>query len=379
MSARDATGAPRRRSRRRALSTSPPGSPPGTLTIGAHAAPPTITVLRYSERDLDEAAITAPADLAIWLRGEGVVWISVTGLGDSRILQEVGSLIGMHPLALEDAVDPRHRPKVEDYQDYLFIVARAIAEGVDADQVSLFVREKLLVSFAEGATGAFASVRTRLRDGKGKIRARGADYLAYALIDALVDACFPVLEDFGEALERLEDHCIERPIPTTVRQIHDIRREFMLLRHVVWPSREMVNHLMREGTPVITDETRTYLRDVYDHVVQQLEILESYRESASNLMEVYLTTISNRMNEIMKVLTVIATIFIPLTFIAGLYGMNFNTKVSPWNMPELEWYWGYPACLLLMAAVAGGLMIYFWRRGWIGVPRERPHRDEDRS
>jgi magnesium transporter len=371
MSERDPMRAPRPRPRRRKLTASPPGASPGTLIVGAQARPPAITVMRYGERDFAETAVTGPEDLAEWLRGEGVVWISVTGLGDTRILQEVADLIGMHPLALEDAVNPRHRPKVEDYADYLFIVARAVAEGPDADQVSLFVRAKLLVSFEEGANQPFAAVRKRLRDGKGKIRARGADYLAYALIDALVDACFPLLEEYGEVLERLEDHCIERPIPTTVRSIHDIRREFMLLRQVVWPSREMVNHLLREGTPVITVETRTYLRDVYDHVVQQLEILESYRESASNLMEVYLTTISNRMNEIMKVLTVIATIFIPLTFIVGLYGMNFDTHASPWNMPELRWYWGYPACLSLMAVVGGGLLFYFWRRGWIGGRSDR--------
>jgi magnesium transporter len=212
---------------------------------------------------------------------------------------------------------------------------------------------------------SFDPVRERLRKGKGRARAAGPDHLAYALIDAAIDAYFPTIEAYGERLEELEDEVIVRPTKTTILRIHEIKRELLNIRRAIWPLREAINTFFREPSPLITDETRLYLRDCYDHTIQVIDLCETYRELGSGLMETYLSSISNRTNEVMKVLTIIATIFIPLTFVAGLYGMNFKTEKSPYNMPELDWYWGYPFCLALMATVAIGMLVFFWRRGWL--------------
>jgi magnesium transporter len=206
---------------------------------------------------------------------------------------------------------------------------------------------------------------------KGKIRQVGSDYLAYALIDATIDGYFPVLEALGEQIEQLEDDVIAQPEPQQVDRLHRIKRDLLTLRRAVWPTRDMVNDLIRDESPHISPTTRVFLRDCYDHTIQLMDVVETYREIASSQLDVYLSSLSARMNEIMKVLTIIATIFIPLSFIAGVYGMNFDPDTSPWNMPELRWYWGYPFSLLLMAAVGFGLLYWFWRRGWIGRRRRK--------
>jgi magnesium transporter len=204
------------------------------------------------------------------------------------------------------------------------------------------------------------------------IRSEGADYLAYALLDAVIDAYFPVLEDYGEYIESLEDEVIFNPSKGTVQKIYRARRELMNLRRSIWPQRNALSQLVRDSNTLIRPEVRVYLQDCYDHVVQVLDIVETYRELTANLMDVYLSSVSNRMNEVMKTLTVISSIFIPLTFIVGVYGMNFNPAVSPWNMPELDWYWGYPLCWMLMIAIALSLSYYFWQKGWFSSTAIKP-------
>jgi magnesium transporter len=234
-----------------------------------------------------------------------------------------------------------------------------------SEQVSFILgRHYLLTVQEEPEHDSFSFVRERIRSNKGLIRKQGADYLAYALLDSIIDGFFPVLEAYGERLEDLENEVVEKPTRKTLEKIHTLKRELLTLRRSIWPQRDAINLLIRDSNNLISAEVRVYLRDCYDHAVQVIDMVETYRELASSLMDVYLSSVSNRMNEIMKTLTVISAIFIPLTFVAGIYGMNFNTEMSPWNMPELNWYWGYPACLALMVAIAGVLVFFFWRRGW---------------
>ncbi len=278
-----------------------------------------------------------------------------------RCLDSTGS-------ALEDVVNVHQRPKVEEYEDHSFIVTRMIQsdQAPTTEQVSMFLGERFLLTFQEQPGDCFNLVRDRLRKHRGQIRERKADYLVYALLDAVIDGYFPVFEDFGERLETLENLVMGQPSRDLVAQIHGMKRNLLALRRAIWPQREMVNALMRESLTHISDETRPYLRDCYDHTIQLMDVVETYREIASGLADVYLSSTSARMNEVMKVLTIIATIFMPLGFIASLYGMNFDAKASPWNMPELEWYWGYPFALVLMSVVALGFLAYFRRKGWIG-------------
>ena len=234
------------------------------------------------------------------------------------------------------------------------------------EQLSIFVGPHFVLTFQEGTPGdPFGGVRQRLKDNAGRIRKSGSDYLAYALIDAVVDSFYPVLETYAEKLDVLEDSVLDSPTRQTMDQLHQVKADLLLIRRAIWPQREAVAHLMRETTPQITDATRVYLRDCYDHVVQIVELLETYRELTADLRDLYMSSISNRINETMRVLTIMSTLFIPLTFIAGIYGMNFDTSSSPWNMPELKWYYGYPLCLLLMAVTGVGMMVYFYRQGWI--------------
>jgi magnesium transporter len=242
---------------------------------------------------------------------------------------------------------------------------------VSSEQVALFLGDGVLVSIQEKPGDCFAPVRERLRLSNGRIRGRGPDYMLYALVDAIIDHYFPVLEALADRLEILEEEVLARPRRELVGQIHLARRELLMLRRAVWPLREAVGRLLQEQTPRIEDDTRLFLRDCYDHVVQLLDMTETMREICSSLLETYMSSVSLRMNETMQVLTVIATIFIPLTFISGLYGMNFDHEISPWNMPELHWRWGYPAVLLLMGLVAVGLLIYFRRIGWLGERASR--------
>jgi magnesium transporter len=373
----DSPPPPRRSSRRlRQPTGSAPGSPPGTLVPDPGARASRVHAFAYTADAAIERAIAQVDELAVMRQPGTTLWVNVDGVGDAAALTRLGELFGLHRLMLEDVMHQRQRPKTEQYGDQLFVVTRMVRlpDGGDlvSEQVCLVLGGDFVITFQEGSPGdCLDPVRQRLRGGNGRMRAHGPDYLAYAILDAVTDGYFPVLEHFGEQLEVLEDATLGRSGPELVQRIHDVRRDLLFLRRQVWPMREMMNGLYRSETPLIADATRVYLRDCYDHAVQLMDILENYRELASGLMEVYLSSIGLRTNEIVRVLTVISTTFMPLTFIAGVYGMNFDTRASPWNMPELGWWLGYPLALLLMAATAGVMLLYFYRVGWIGRQRRR--------
>jgi magnesium transporter len=324
-------------------------------------------MIAYGPDGIEERELHAKEEIE-GLRGtRPVLWINVTGLGDAALIARLGEVFGLHSLSLEDVINAHQRPKAEDYTDHMFIAARMIhmQGGIETEQIAMFVGHDFLITFQERPGDCFDAIRNRLRQGKGRLRHAGPDYLCYSLIDAITDDYFPALEHYGEALEALEDQVVTEPEPVHIQRLHEHKRELLLLRRAIWPHREMVNSLIRDAHPVFTDTTRLYLRDCYDHAIQLMDILETYREVASGLVDVYISSVSAKLNEIMKMLTIIATIFIPLSFIASLYGMNFDPEVSPWNMPELNFYFGYPLALLMMAAVAGILLWYFWRKGWL--------------
>ncbi|MDX2241698.1 MAG: magnesium/cobalt transporter CorA [Leptolyngbyaceae cyanobacterium bins.302] len=347
-----------------------PGELPGTLDIDPDAPQPVIVLIDYAEERAIRQELDTPEDCIPYLDTESVSWVDVKGLGSEDVLQRLGSVFNLHPLVLEDIVNVPQRPKVEEHGNQLLIIARMVTLHEDdrtfeSEQVSLILgRHYLLTVQEEPRYDCFGPIRERIRTGKGAIRRSGSDYLAYALIDSIIDGFFPVLEAYGEQLEDLEDEVVSNPTRSTLQKVHDIRRELLTLRRAIWPQRDSINALIRDGNELLSKEVLVYLRDCYDHTIQVLDMVETYREVASSLMDVYLSSVSNRMNEIMKFLTVISAIFIPLTFIAGVYGMNFNTEKSPFNMPELNWYFGYPLCIAFMAAIAGGLVFIFWRRGW---------------
>jgi magnesium transporter len=355
----------------------PPGSSPGTLVVDPDAPKPVIRVMAYGPGEIVERQIRDIEEVRAILGRLPVTWVNIDGLGDLNTIRRVGEIFGLHRLALEDVNTSQQRPKVEEYDEHTFIVIRMPEAPdpearFDSEQVSIFLGTNYVLTFQERVgRDCFDPVRERLRTGRGRLRQSGGDYLAYTLIDAVIDAYFPVLERIGEEVETLEDELAEDPDASLVARVHEVKRDLLTLRRVVWPMRETVNALIRDPTPHITTTTQIYLRDCYDHAITLLDIVEVYRDIASGLHDLYLSSMSTRLNEIMKVLTIIATIFIPLGFIASLYGMNFATDASPLNMPELHWYYGYPFALALMAAVAGGLLFYFWRSGWIGGRRRR--------
>ncbi|MBD2663454.1 magnesium/cobalt transporter CorA [Richelia sinica] len=348
-----------------------PGTPPGTIIIDENAEQPNIVLIDYNRANLVNKKLQQPEDCFQYLDTESVSWVDVQGLGNRDIIQRLGQVFDLHPLVLEDVVNMAERPKVEDYEDQLVIIARMVVPNINnhsfhSEQVSFVLGKYYLLTIQEEPEyDCFQSVRNRIEKGKGIIRRQSADYLAYSLLDAIIDGFFPVLELYGERLEELEEEVIFNPNQHTLQQIYQIRRELLQLRRAIWPQRDAINTLIRDGSELISEEVRIYLRDCYDHTVQVMDMVETYRELASGLMDVYLSAVGNKMNEIMKLLTVVSAIFIPLTFIAGIYGMNFNTEKSPFNMPELNWYWGYPFCLGLMALIAVVLLFIFWRRGWL--------------
>ncbi len=344
----------------------PPGASPGTIVADPSAPKPRIRAMAYGPAGAVEREC-ATADEAAAERGRHpMLWVNIDGLGDAAVVARIGELFGLHKLALEDVVNVHQRAKVEPYGDHVFIVVREAAfnDHLEMDQISLFVGRDFVVTFQERPGDAFEPVRERIRKVKGRICHESGDYLAYALIDAVIDAYYPVLEKYGEMLEDLEDETIEHATRRTVERIHAIKREFLVLRRAIWPAREAIGAVIREDLPNISPGTKVYFRDCYDHLVQLIDVLEMYRETGSDLMEVYLSSVSNRMNEVMKVLTIISTIFMPLSFVAGVYGMNFDTA-HPWNMPELGWRYGYFFALGVMAAVVAGMLVYFRRKGWI--------------
>ena len=351
------------------IKTKKVGLPPGTLIhVGEERTEPVrITILDYDQDQLQEFCLTSIDQCLDFKAKPSTTWIDVVGVHRPEVIEKIGDCFNIHPLALEDIVHTEQRPKMEDYDDYVFIVLRMLAsieiakgeEEIRSEQVSLIVGRGFVISFQETEGDVFDSVRDRIRKSKGKIRRKGADYLAYSLIDAVVDNYFLILEDVGEDLEVLEDELISSPTPGTSQHIHEMKRDMIFFRKSVWPLRDVISRLARGESEIFEESTEIYLRDVYDHTVQAIEAIETFREVLSGMLEIYLSSISNRMNEVMKVLTIIATIFIPLTFVAGIYGMNFD------YMPELRWRWGYPAVLLFMLISGVIMLLYFRRRRWI--------------
>ena len=347
-----------------------PGTAPGTLRpVEARSAGPVrITVIDYGPDRLEEKVVERFEELLPYRDAPTTTWINIEGLHDISLLESLGQHFGIHALTLEDVLNCGQRPKIEDYGTYHFLVLKSLSmrEGnLELEQISFILGKNYVLTIQEVPGDSFEAVRQRIRRGKGLIRKAGADYLLYALVDALIDEFFPVLESFGEQVEKLEDEVILRPSPEILQQVHSVKRDLLVLRRTAWPERDAISAFSREESHLISPETTVFVRDCYDHIIQVIDMIETYRDLASGLQEAYLSSLSNRMNEIMKVLTIISTIFIPLTFIAGIYGMNFDTKVSPLNMPELEWYWGYPFSLTVMAAIAVALIFFFRRKGWL--------------
>ncbi|RMF86457.1 MAG: magnesium and cobalt transport protein CorA [Nitrospinota bacterium] len=342
------------------------GLPPGTLVyVGEERLPDvTITLFAYDEHRLQEQEVKTVEECLPFREKPGVTWINVDGIQQVEVLEKLGAYFGLHPLVLEDIVNTEQRPKVEDFGEYLYLVLKMVQYQAERheiviEQVSLVLGKDFVLSFQEQAGDVFQPVRERLRSGKGRIRKMGADYLAYALVDAIVDHYFLLLENLGEQMEDLEEELITHPMPETLHTIHKLKREMLFLRRSIWPLREVISGLSRGESPLIQKTTGVFLRDVYDHTVQVIDTIETFRDMLSGMLDIYLSSVSNRLNEVMKVLTIIATIFIPLTFIAGIYGMNFK------YMPELEWHWGYPVVLLLMLGIACVMLIYFRKKQWL--------------
>ncbi len=343
-----------------------PGEAPGLLKLDKDAPnePPVITLIEYGPDCLEERKDASCEELLPHLNNELVTWINIDGLGDLSVLRTLGERFNLHPLALEDVLDTAQRPKVEQYDDYLFIVAHQLyldAEGeIGAEQVSMFLGKSFLITLQEeGEFDVFEPVRLRIRSGKGRIRHAGSDYLAYALLDSIIDHYYPVLESIGAEIDAIEDELIDHPLARPVGSLHEHKRTLTQIRRMVWPLRDVTNLLLHDEPGLIRPETKIFLRDCYDHSVQLMDLVESYRDVLSGLTEVHISSIGLRTNEIMRVLTVISSIFIPLTFIAGVYGMNFV------HMPELARPWGYGVCLLVMLTVAIGQILYFKKRNWL--------------
>ena len=323
-----------------------------------------IHVIDYNETVFDEQELSLVEACIPYKNKPTVTWINVDGVHSVPLLEKLGDCFGLHRLVVEDIMNTDQRPKIEDYGDYLYIVLKMLSSGkggeIVTEQISLILGANFVLSLQEGVEGdVFPLIRDRLRSGKGRVRKMGADYLAYSLLDAVVDNYFVILEKFGDKIESIETELIENPTQQTVQRIYQLKREMIFLHNVVWPLREVVSSINKQESSLIQDSTAPYLRDVYDHVVHIIDSVDIYREMLSSMLDMYLSSVSNRLNEVMKVLTVISLIFMPLTFIAGVYGMNFK------YMPELEWRYGYFMALLVMLGISGLMLFYFKRKKWL--------------
>ncbi|MDP2380878.1 MAG: magnesium/cobalt transporter CorA [Pseudohongiella sp.] len=341
------------------------GAAPGTLVhIGDISNPVTdIHYIRYDQSAVHEQEIVDVSECAHDQLAHQTGWINIDGLHNPDIIRSIGERFSIHPLVQEDILNTDHRPKIEVHDDYLYIVIKVLSfnestQSLHNEQVSLIVGDNYLLSFGEQPGTVFDGVRSRIRTGR-KIRELGPDYLAYALIDAVVDNYFLLLEKFGDAIEDLEEELIRHPDAGTLNRIHHYKREMLLLRKAIWPMREVLSSLSRDESVILSRDIRLYLRDVYDHSIHIIDNMETLRELLAGMLDLYVSSSSQRLNETMKTLTLFASIFMPLTFIAGVYGMNFEF------MPELQWRWGYPLIMLLMAGMGTGLLYYFKRRKWL--------------
>ncbi len=349
-----------------------PGSSPGQIIVSPEAAKPILSVLSYNATTFEERHVISVDDLKE-LPTDRIHWINIDGLGDADVIRKIGEIFSFHPLALEDVTNVQvQRPKIEEYDESLFLIARmpVFRNGkcisVETEQLSLFLSDNAVITFQETPGGdPFDGIRERLRKAKGKIRTRGGDYLAYTILDAIIDSFFPVIDEKSEEIEAAELEILERPNGTVLQKVHALKQDLIQVRRALWPLREVLNSLIRDSSERVKDETKLFLRDCYDHVAMAIDLIETYRELCSDLTDMYLSNMSNKMNEVMKLLTMITTIFVPLTFIVGVYGMNFDPGSSPYNMPELRSVYGYPAVLLVMLVLTLSFIGFFKRKGWM--------------
>ena len=345
-----------------------PGSAPGTLVVAeGKAETARIRVMHYTAETLEERQLGSVEAVLPFFDRPGTLWVDIVGLRDVPTLEKLGERLGLHSLALEDVVNAGQRPKVDDYESHVFVVLKQLRHRggrLESEQVSMFFGSGFVVTVQASPLDDWEPVRGRIRGGRKRIRGAGGDYLAYALVDAVIDSFFPLLEEYGDRIEDLQKDLLNEPAEDALEKIHEINRELILVRRSAWPHRDVANALERSESALIRKGTRVFLRDCYDHTMQILDIVESYRDLARGLMDLYLSSVSNRMNEVMKVLTIMASIFIPLTFLAGIYGMNFDPEAGPWNMPELRWAWGYPAFWGVIVLMGVGMVAYFKRKNW---------------
>lgn len=340
------------------------GAPPGTIVYYGEDRTDKvrISLIEYNEKEFIEKDFYNLSDCLNHVNSDMVKWINVDGIHDVTLIEKIGKHFNIHPLTLEDIVNTNQRAKFEDYDNYVVSIMKMIYYDTElrSEQLSVVLMEGMVISFQEVDGGdAFDLIRNRIRQGKGRIRKMGADYLAYALIDAVVDCYFTILEKIGDKIEVLEEELISDPTKETMQQLHHMKREMIFVRKAVWPMRELINNLERSETELIKPSTDIYLRDVHDHTIRVIDTVETYRDLLSGMMDIYLSSVSNKMNEVMKVLTIITTIFVPVTFIAGVYGMNFD------YMPELHSKWGYPATWAVMIILILSLLIYFRKKKWL--------------
>ena len=350
-----------------------PGTKPGTMNVAPDALATTIDMIAYDKDRIVEKSHVSTKQLDEFMQQWPVVWVNVIGLGSADVLKNIATTFKIHPLAMEDVVNVHQRAKSDQYEHNVYCVVRMPEANKDqlTEQLSLILGKNYVVTFQEGPGDCFDLVRNRLRHEQSVMRQETqADYLAYRLIDAVVDAYFPILEAMGDRLDDLDDRTSAGEGQGPFAELHVVKRELLLLRRAIWPLRDAIRELQVEDTPFIGNQMRLYLRDCHDHSIQLIDLVEAYRDICSDIRDFHLSSVSLRMNEIMKTLTIIATIFMPLSFIAGLYGMNFDTEISPWNMPELHWRYGYPFALTIMAVVAVVMLRYFKRHGWIFRGRE---------
>jgi magnesium transporter len=342
------------------------GLPPGTLVYTGEKKVDIskITVIDYNEEILEEKVVTKIEECYPYCDKPTVTWINLDGLHEVDIIEKIGTQFKLHPLLLEDVLSTDQRPKMEDFEHYLFIILKMLYHDTKlnetmSEQVSIIIGPNYVITFQEREGDVFNSIRERIRNSRGRIRKMGADYLAYAILDAIIDNYFVILENIGEKLEGMEVDLVDNPVPETVQKIHRLKKDMIFLRKSVWPLREVISGLQRTESELIKESTGIFLRDVYDHTIQVIDTIETFRDMLSGMLDLYLSMVSNKMNEVMKVLTIIATIFIPLTFIAGIYGMNFQ------HMPELEYWWAYPLVWMAMLVVGILMIIYFKMKKWL--------------
>ncbi|MBN1636213.1 MAG: magnesium/cobalt transporter CorA [Deltaproteobacteria bacterium] len=323
-----------------------------------------ISIIDYDVDKFEEKTIENVEECFPFKDTPSITWINISGIHQTEIIEKIGKHFELHPLLMEDILNTGHRPKMEDFGEYIFVVLKMLYQEnedgeITSEQVSLFFGENYVISFQESEKDIFDLLRDRLQHGKGRIRKMGADYLAYAIIDAIVDNYFKILEDIGEQLENTEEILLDRPNPEVLQTIHSMKNDMLFLRKAIWPFREVISSLERGESYLIKETTIIYLHDVYEHTIQVIDTIEMFRDIISGMLDTYLSSISNKMNEVMKVLTIFASIFIPLTFMAGVYGMNFEF------MPELHWRWSYPILWIAMLSVGISLLVFFKRKKWL--------------